>query len=130
MIFKAGFDSQEANANGVVVAELGAVAMAVEVFADQLKGRDVLFFIDAEAVEAALVKGASAAYDLEDVLGGVWRRLVEDSVGAYFDRVPTDANVSDGPSRGFTDELQQLGVEWRCAGRAAKGLGNAIRQRR
>ena len=109
--------------NAVVVAELGAVAVAIEAFRNIVRGRDLTILVDAEAVEAALVKGGSSAADLDRVANGIWMRLVDLEVAAYFDRVPTDSNVSDGPSRGHCDELDTRRAKRTDARRSMEGLG-------
>ena len=58
-----------------------APIVALETFADRVRGADVFLLIDSEAVEGALIKGYSSREDL------------------CIDRVSTDANPADWPSR-------------------------------
>ena len=109
--------------NAVVVTETAAVLVALQVLANHLRGRDVLLFVDSESVEAAIVKGASSADDLSGLIDAIWRTAVKDEVHVYVDRVPTDANPSDGPSRGFTEEVERRGAVFKRGGWAVRGLG-------
>ena len=113
--------------NQVVVAELAAVLVALKVMKDDLKQRDIIFLVDAEAVEAALVKGSSSAEDLSAMVDEVWREAVGAGIAVYFDRVPTDSNISDGPSRGFWAALERRGAVRRAGGWAVRGLGGTSR---
>ena len=115
--------------NQVVVAELAAVLVALRVMRDELRGRDVVFFVDAEAVEAALVKGTSSASDLSSLIDDIWRSAVEAGVAIYFDRVPTDSNIADQPSRGFVAELARRGAVRRAASGVVQGLGGTPRSK-
>ena len=85
----------------IVMVELIAVVMALEAFAPEIAGQRVVFLIDAEAVEGAIVKGYSAREDICLLVGRLCETLAALDVCAYFDRVSTDANLSDGVSRGL-----------------------------
>ena len=58
-----------------------------------------MFFVDSEPVEGALVKGYSAKDDICELTGVFWRLASDLNIDAYIDRVSTDANIADGPSR-------------------------------
>ena len=116
-----------ARENQVVVTELAAVLVSLKTWFKEIRGRDVLLLVDAEAVEAALVKGSSSAIDLGRLIEDVWRAAVESRVAVYFDRVPTDSNLADGPSRGFVRAFERRGaVRWAGSG-AVRGLGGTPR---
>ena len=51
-------------------------------------------------VEGALIKGYSAREDVCELVGVFWDLAVDLRAQIYIDRVPTDANPADGPSRG------------------------------
>ena len=85
--------------------------------------------VDPEAIEAALVKGYSAASDICDLLDEAWRRIVAMRAAIYFDRVPTDGNIGDAPSRGFCKELDERGAVRVVCQRAVEGLGDTARRR-
>jgi hypothetical protein len=50
-------------------------------------------------VEGALVKGYSSRSDICELVGVFWDLVLELQSLVYIDRVPTDANCSDGASR-------------------------------
>ena len=62
--------------------------------------------------QGALVTGYSAIDDFGDLLGCCWKTAMEHELAVYVDRVPTDSNVSDGPSRSRFQELEQRGAKW------------------
>ena len=83
----------------ICMVELVATVLALHTFKAYLKGKTVLLLVDAEAVEGALVKGYSARSDLCELVGVFWDIVLDLKALVYIDRVPTDANCSDAPSR-------------------------------
>ena len=83
--------------------EMFAPLVAQENFAELLRGKRVLLFVDSESVEGALIKGYSARWDLCELTGVFWLKALEDDTLYYIDRFPTDGNCSDGLSRGVLD---------------------------
>ena len=83
----------------ICMIELVATVLAFHTFGDYLRGRTVLLLVDSEAVEGALVKGYSARSDLCELVGVFWDLVLDLKCLVYIDRVPTDANCSDGSSR-------------------------------
>ncbi len=79
--------------------ELFAPVLAMEFLSTSIVGRSALFLIDSESVEGALIKGYSAMSDICELVGIFWRMADIRSVTIYVDRVSTDANIADGPSR-------------------------------
>jgi hypothetical protein len=90
-------------ATQICMVELFAAVAALETFGDYLRGKTVLLFVDSEAIEAALVKGYSSRSDICELVGVFWDKVQSLKCMLYIDRVPTDANCSDGASR---DKLQ------------------------
>ena len=86
--------------NQIALVELFAVVLAICIFRVQLAGRRVLIFVDSESVEGALVKGYSAREDVCHLVGLFWAVVEDIDALVYIDRVSTDANISDAPSRG------------------------------
>ena len=84
----------------IVPVEMVAPIVALVTFADRLKGKDLLLFIDSEAVEGALVKGYSSKEDLCTLVSVFWDLVFELQITVFIDRVATDANPADWPSRG------------------------------
>jgi hypothetical protein len=92
----------------IVPIEMLAAVRALQVFDDYIKGTRVIFFIDSEAVEGALVKGYSRREDLCELVGVFWALVRALDCDVYIERIPTDANLADTPSRGA------LGVAKEC----------------
>ena len=83
----------------IVPVEMIAAVLALETFAERIRGADIMLFIDSEAVEAALIKGYSSKEDLCRILSVCWDLAFQLSVRVFIDRVSTDANPADWPSR-------------------------------
>ena len=60
---------------------------------------DLILLIDSEAVEAALVKGYSSKVDLCKLVSLFWDLIFELRARVFIDRIATDANPADWPSR-------------------------------
>ena len=84
----------------ICMIELLAAVVAVQTFREEIRGKLVLLFIDSEPVEAALIKGYSAKEDVCELVGLFWDLVLELRCSVYIDRVPTDSNPADNPSRG------------------------------
>ena len=84
----------------IVPVEMLAPIIALETFRDRLYGADIILLIDSETVEAALVKGYSSKEDLCDLISVFWDLAFQLRVRVFIDRVATDANPADWPSRG------------------------------
>ena len=88
-----------------------------------IKERKVLLFVDAEAVEGALVKGYSSREDICELLGLFWALVRSLDVLVYIDRVPTDMNPADAPSR--NEVARCLAMGWERRSFAPRELGKA-----
>eukprot|EP00435_Cladocopium_sp_Y103_P005118 s2086_g1.t1 len=83
----------------IVPVEMVAAVLALETFADRIRGADILLLIDSAAVEGALVKGYSSREDLCKLISVFWELAFKLRVRVFIDRVSTDANPADAPSR-------------------------------
>ena len=83
----------------IVPVEMVAPLIALETFKDRLFGADIILWIDSEAVEAALVKGYSSKEDLCELISIFWNQVFDLQARVFIDRVATDANPADWPSR-------------------------------
>lgn len=97
----------------IVPIEMIAPILALATFADRLVQTDLILLIDSEAVEAALVKGYSSREDLCELISIFWDLVVQLRVRVFIDRVSTDANPADWPSRGDLDRGARAG--WKTA---------------
>ena len=83
----------------IIPLELMAAAGMLSTFGGQLRGRDVLFFIDNQSVCCALTKGCSRSWDIQIMATG-WH-LAGLSLGCriWIEWVPSKANPADILSR-------------------------------
>ena len=93
--------------------ELVAAILALTGFGSQLKDKFVLLLIDSESVEGALVKGYSGTEDVCELVGLFWDLAAALKCQIYIDRVPTDANPADYPSR--NDLVRGREAGWKTA---------------
>ena len=100
----------------IALVELVAVVVALEAFEPEIRGARTVFLIDAEAVEGAVIKGYSSRSDMCLLVGLLWTKIADLDVLSYFDRVSTDANLSDGVSRGRVQEALDRGWLQRFTG--------------
>ncbi|CAL1129875.1 unnamed protein product, partial [Cladocopium goreaui] len=83
----------------IVPVEMIATVLALETFAERVRGADVILLIDSEAVEGSLVKGYSSRDDLCRIISLFWDLAFQLRVRIFIHRVSTDANPADWPSR-------------------------------
>ena len=95
--------------NQIIPIELLAPVRALRTFRDRLNGADVIILIDSEVVEAALVKGYSSKEDVCSLISIFWDLALELSARIFIDRVSTDANPADWPSRNDLKRGQEAG---------------------
>ena len=89
--------------NQISMVELFAPVLAMEFMSSAMHNKSVIFFVDSESVEGSMVKGYSASDDLCELVGVFWRLADKLKVSIYVDRVSTDANIADGPSRDYEE---------------------------
>ena len=90
--------------------EILPVILAKRVWRQRLRGRRNLFFLDNEAVRFAIlaaykpVARAQALLLLSAAEDGLLQAM------SWYARVPTTANIADGPSRGAFGEMDAMGA--------------------
>ncbi len=82
----------------IIPMELLAAAGLMFTFAEAFADRDVIFFIDNQAVCAALCKGASLSEDVQ-AFTTAFHTIVKLNVRIWFEWVPSKANLADELSR-------------------------------
>ena len=80
-------------------------------FSDRMIHADIFIFIDSEVVEAALIKGYSSREDLCLLVACFWDLTLKLQARVFIDRVATDANPADWPSRDNVTIGEEFG--WR-----------------
>jgi hypothetical protein len=113
--------------------ELMAIAVGLATFAEELKGRQVWIFEDNTGAEAitqkgsctlcalrvlslgyACVAGSSKAADHNALVHEIWTLALSCGISIWVDRVPSDDNLADLPSREEYRLLEQLGAAWKA----------------
>ena len=91
-------------------AEIFPVLVARLTWSKYLKGKKCIFFLDNESARIALVRSYSPVLASLNIVMDVAAWDYENSLDAWYTRVPTCANISDGPSRMSLDEMDVLGA--------------------
>jgi hypothetical protein len=118
----------------IALIELLVVLMAVEAFADEIQGRDVILWIDNVVAEAAVRNGFLRRDSVDGcaLASALWLSFMRLRVTAWVERVPTDLNIADGPSRPREPaKLAPLlalptGVQWRRLERFPVWIDDAL----
>ena len=95
--------------NPIVMIEMFAVIVALATFAESIRNKKVLLMIDSESVLGALVKGYSDSEDMCYLVGIFWSTAALLDTTIYLDRISTDANPADDPSRNKMEEIRKRG---------------------
>ena len=93
----------------IVPVEMVAPIVALETFQDRVRNSDVILLIDSEAVEGALIKGYSSKTDVCGLVSVFWELALCLRVRVFIDRISTDANPADWPSRGDLERGSKAG---------------------
>ena len=75
-----------------------------------MRGRQVLQFIDNNSAKDALIRGWSAHPASEGIVRAVWEQEMELQTATWYERVPSDSNPADEPSRGALASLEASGA--------------------
>ena len=92
----------------VAQAELAPVFLAAMVWAERLRGKHLIVWIDQNAARQGLVKGYSPSEMSAELIDHALEALSQLGVYVWFTRVPTEANVADFPSRLQWDRLEEV----------------------
>ena len=89
--------------------ELIITVVTLHTFRYVLKGRSVVWLIDAEAMLGALVKSNSDREHMGPAVVLFWKLVRELGIEVNMDRNSTDGNLSDKPSRAVWPEAASSG---------------------
>ena len=78
-------------------------------YPDLFRGRKVHHWIDNTVALSALVHGYARRPDMAKMINAFHLQAAGLGVGAYFEYVPSKANIADLPSRGSYELLERLG---------------------
>jgi len=91
-------------------AEIAPVAVAVKLWSEAVRGRNVIIFIDNDSAREALIRGYSPALASSELIAITWLAIAESQCVAWFARVPGPSNIGDGPSRLSFPQAGGIGV--------------------
>ena len=94
----------------VFEAEILPYLVALSIWSALLENKLLFVFIDNEAAKSSWISGSADSSLVESMLHKGTMLESRLNVSAYFCRVPTHSNVSDGPSRGFFDVCLGMGA--------------------
>ena len=109
----------------IVPVEMVAPILALQTFKERLFGADLILLIDSEAVEAALIKGYSSKEDLCVLISIFWDLVFELRIRVFIDRIATDSNPADWPSRDDLEKGEKAG--WKSVSAAWPSALNKAR---
>ncbi len=67
----------------------------------------------AAGAEGATKKGSAKAFDHNQLIHEIWSHAFLQKMALWVERVPSEFNISDSPSRFDYDLLTELGAVWR-----------------
>jgi hypothetical protein len=109
--------------------ELMAVLCCLLTYGEWLRGRRVLWFIDNCSAMSSCVHGYASKLDMARMANAVQMALCGLDVRAHFEWVPSDANISDIPSR--VDSISEMDQDerkvWTELGLPGEGEWDAMR---
>ena len=94
--------------------EMLAIALTLGTFEAVLKGALWTNFTDNDAVLGAMLRGAAgvSSADMTNYIGRLWFHCSRLDIGLQLYRVPSKANISDGPTRRDLSVLEKFGVAY------------------
>ena len=91
--------------------EMLAIVYAMTVWESFLRGSHVVFYTDNNAVRDAVIACSTSSSLAMPILDRLLKLEYALDIFPWYTRVPTDSNVSDDPSRGVCDFLDQCQAE-------------------
>ena len=105
------FLGEKVSSQIIFPAEMLALAIAMEVWAEDLRGSPTIFFVDNNGVRDAAISGNVKSSVARRMLESLLQKEYELSLVPWYARVPSPANPADEPSRVECDRLCLCGAE-------------------
>ena len=100
--------------NQIMGLESIAIGLGLSTFAPELHKRKVVVYSDNKGAEAATRKGSARSWDHCQVIHEIWTQALANHTYVWIERVPSEDNLSDLPSRGEYELVaSELGAQWR-----------------
>jgi hypothetical protein len=94
--------------------EILAISLGMATFAAELHGRRVVVWSDNTGAEAASRGGSARSWDHAVLIHDIWSLALCNHTAVWIERVATDDNLADLPSRESYKLLRGLHGEWRA----------------
>ena len=91
--------------------ELHPIACALSTWADKLRDRDCIIFVDNNSAKDAIIRGDSSHPASRAFVDSVRTSAAALGCGMWLERVPSPSNVADWPSRGVLAPLLKAGAK-------------------
>ena len=91
--------------NPIYILEALAVVVALEVFKQEARGRDVIVFLDNDGALGSFIACKSSIAEAGQILEFLTETLESIFLSLWYERVSSEANIADGPSRNDSSSL-------------------------
>ncbi|CAE7221237.1 unnamed protein product [Symbiodinium sp. CCMP2592] len=105
------FLGEQNSAQIIFQAEMLAMAVALDVWLEDLTGHTAIFFVDNNGVRDAAISANARASVARRLLESFLQKEHSSAIIPWFARVPSPSNPADEPSRVECDSLNLLGVQ-------------------
>jgi hypothetical protein len=92
--------------------EIFAAPIALDTWKGLFANTRAIFFVDNNSALSSLTKGYSPRLDSVQIVGDFWLRACKLQMQCWFERVESESNLSDGPSRFDFDLIKTLGGQY------------------
>ena len=97
----------------MLVQEIIAFLLAVDTFADLLENRRIVLYSDNKGAEHTTAKGSAKAADHNRMVHEIWTLALVKKIKLWIERVPTEDNIADLPSRFKWQLMYDIRAIWR-----------------
>ena len=97
----------------MLVQEIIAILLAVDTFADLLENRRIVLYSDNKGAEYTTAKGSARAADHNRMVHEIWTLALVKQIKLWIERVPTEDNIADLPSRFKWQLMYDIRATWR-----------------
>jgi len=104
--------SRSRNDDQIMGLEMLASALGLSTFEDHIKGKNVCLWSDNVGGECASRRGSAKNFDNNCIVHCLWLYAARPKLGLQVERVSSELNISDLPSREEYSFLFELGAAW------------------
>ena len=98
--------------NQIMSLEMLAVLVSLSTHKERISGRRVVLWSDSTGAEHATRRGSSSKADHNTIVHRVWAYAYQHDIKLWIERVGTDDNVADNPSRANDPLMVYIGAKW------------------